>query len=483
MPLRTFTPDRQRRNVAVLAFAQALFMSIQGMGIAATPLAAHTLLGADEKWLATLPIFLVHLSIMGTTIPASLLMGVLGRRAGFTLGSVLGIAAGGVGCYAMFEQSFPLLCLAAVFQGMQAGFFWYFRLAAADAAEPAFRAKAISLVMAGGVIAGFLGPQTAKWAVDWLAPVTFAGIYVAMAVFSVAVMELVQLVRIPRLSVAERAAGGRPMRQIMRQPAYRVALAASVFGYAVMTLTMSATPLAMQACGFGFADSATVIQGHIIAMFLPSFFTGHLINRFGVLPVIAAGGLIEVGCAIVNLSGVEFANFLHRQHPGRARLEFRLRRRLDAAHHHLCAGRAGQGAGEPRLHGLPGDRIGGGPVRPVAGEGRLDHPQPLRAAADGHGGHGGGVADAAPASNGDGAGRIAGRLHGRPLRQKPAQGSPPGAARPEAALRDPESGACPRPPASATTRARRWRRRPTPSCAGAGARCTRKPGRTRRCRS
>jgi MFS family permease len=296
--------------VAVLALAQALFMSIQGMGIAATPLAAHTLLGADEKWLATVPIFLVHLSIMGTTIPASLLMGVIGRRAGFTMGSLLGIAAGGVGCYAMFEQSFPLLCLASVFQGMQAGFFWYFRLAAADAAEPAFRAKAISLVMAGGVIAGFLGPETAKWAVDWLAPVTFAGIYLAMIGFSIAVLALVQLVRIPRLSMAERAAGGRPMREIARQPAYRVALAASVCGYAVMTLTMSATPLAMLACGFSFADSATVIQGHIIAMFLPSFFTGHLINRLGVLPVIAAGGLIEVGCAVVNLSGVEFANFL-----------------------------------------------------------------------------------------------------------------------------------------------------------------------------
>ncbi len=158
MPLGTLPAVPQRRNVAVLAFAQALFMSIQGMGIAATPLAAYTLLGADEKWLATVPIFLVHLSIMGTTIPASLLMGVIGRRAGFTLGSLLGVAAGGVGCYAMFEQSFPLLCLASVFQGMQAGFFWYFRLAAADAAEPAFRAKAISLVMAGGVIAGFLGP-------------------------------------------------------------------------------------------------------------------------------------------------------------------------------------------------------------------------------------------------------------------------------------------------------------------------------------
>ena len=300
----------QRRNVAVLAFAQALFMSIQGMGIAATPLAAYALLGPDEKWLATVPIFLVHLSIMGTTIPASLLMGVIGRRAGFTLGSLLGIAAGGVGCYAMFEQSFPLLCLASVFQGMQAGFFWYFRLAAADAAEPAFRAKAISLVMAGGVIAGFLGPETAKWAVNLLAPVTFAGIYVAMAAYSIAVLVLVEHVHIPRLSREERAAGGRPMAEIARQPAYRVALAASVCGYAVMTLTMSATPLAMLACGFSFADSATVIQGHIIAMFLPSFFTGHLINRLGVLPVIAAGGLIEVGCAVVNLSGVEFNNFL-----------------------------------------------------------------------------------------------------------------------------------------------------------------------------
>ena len=300
----------QRRNVTVLALAQALFMSVQGMGIAATPLAAYMLLGADEKWLATVPIFLVHLSIMGTTIPASLLMAAIGRRAGFSLGALLGVAAGVVGCVAMYERSFPLMCLSTVLQGMQAAFFWYFRLAAADVSEPAFRAKAISLVMAGGVIAGFLGPQTAKWTVDWLAPVTFAGIYLAMAVFSVAVLVLIQYLQIPRLTAAERAAGGRPMTEIARQPAYRVALAASVCGYAVMTLTMSATPLAMLACGFGFGDSATVIQAHIIAMFLPSFFTGHLIARVGVLPVIAAGGLIEFGCAIVNLAGIDFANFL-----------------------------------------------------------------------------------------------------------------------------------------------------------------------------
>lgn len=302
--------DPQRRNVAVLAVAQALFMSVQGMGIAATPLAAHMLLGPDEKWLATTPVFLVHLGIMGTTIPASLLMGVIGRRAGFTVGALVGIGSGIVGCLALYRHSFPLLCLAAVMQGMQAAFFWYFRLAAADATDAAFRAKAISLVMAGGVLAGFLGPQVAKWSVDLFAPVTFAGVYLAMAAFSIAVLALVQFVRIPKLSASERAVHGRPLREIVRQPAYRVALASSVFGYAVMTLTMSATPLAMLACGFSFHDSATVIQAHIVAMFLPSFFTGHLISRYGVLRVIAAGGLIEVGCALVNLAGVDFANFL-----------------------------------------------------------------------------------------------------------------------------------------------------------------------------
>lgn len=299
----------RRRNVALLALAQALFMSVQGMGIATTPLAAHALLGADEKWMATVPVFLVHLGIMGTTVPASLLMAAIGRRAGFSIGAVMGLLFGLVGCLALYQHSFPLLCVAAVLQGMQAAFFWYFRLAAADAMEPSYRAKAISLVMAGGVLAGFLGPQTASWSVDWL-PVTFAGVYLVSSAFSIAVASLVQFIQIPRLSVAERASGGRPLAVIAREPAYRVALASSVFGYAVMTLTMSTTPLAMLACGFGFADSATIIQAHIIGMFLPSFFTGHLIARFGVLPIIAAGGLIEVGCAVVNLAGMGFANFL-----------------------------------------------------------------------------------------------------------------------------------------------------------------------------
>jgi MFS family permease len=301
---------RQLRNVSVLALTQALFMSVQSMAATTTPLAGYMLLGATEKWMATIPVFLVHLGLMTTTIPASLLMARIGRRGGFAIGACAGIASGLVGCAAIFQQSFLALCGAAFLQGVAAAFAWYFRFAAADASDPAYRAKAISLVMAGGVLAGVLGPQTAKWAVDWLAPLTFAGVYLAAAGYSLAVLALVQTLRIPQLSARERAAGGRSMRQIARQPTYRVALASSVFGYAVMTLTMSATPLAMLACGFAFADSATVIQAHVVAMFLPSFFTGHLISRFGVVPIMATGGVIGIGCALVNLSGVTFANFL-----------------------------------------------------------------------------------------------------------------------------------------------------------------------------
>lgn len=308
MPVTT-EPGPQARNITLLALSQALFMSVQSMGIAVTPLAAYGLLDADHKWMATVPVFLVHVGLMSCTIPASLVMAAIGRRGGFTLGALAGLASGLLGCTAIYLASFPLLCVASALQGVQGAFFWYFRLAAADAATPDTRARAISLVMAGGVLAGFLGPQTAKWTADALA-ITFAGVYVSAAVFSLAVMALVQFVRIPMLTAAERAEPGRPMREIARQPAYRVALASSVFGYAVMTLTMSATPLAMLACGFHFADSATVIQAHVVAMFLPSFFTGHLISRFGVLRIIAAGGAIMLGCALVNLAGVNFANFL-----------------------------------------------------------------------------------------------------------------------------------------------------------------------------
>ena len=308
MKSKSFLGIPNPRNVGLLAICQGFFMCVQSMAIATTPLAGYALLDVD-KTLATFPLVLNHVGVMLTTVPASFLMAWIGRRGGFTVGATCGIASGLISVTAIYTQSFALLCLGSLFQGMAAAFAWYFRFAAADATEPALRPKAISLVMLGGVIAGFLGPQTAKWAVNWLEPFMFAGVYVMVAVFSAFVLLLVQGIRIPPLSAAEKAEGGRPMAVIVRQPAYIVALASSMFGYGVMTLVMSATPLAMLACGFEFKDSATVIQAHVIAMFLPSFFTGHLITRFGVLPIIATGAVIQLLCALTNLAGVDFWNF------------------------------------------------------------------------------------------------------------------------------------------------------------------------------
>ncbi|HRD76058.1 MAG TPA: MFS transporter [Hyphomicrobiaceae bacterium] len=298
-----------KRNVGLLAVSQGLFQSVQSMGIATSPLAGYALLGEDKS-LATLPIFLNHAGIMLTTIPASLLMDRIGRRAGFSIGAILGILFGGLAAYAVFVQSFTLLCVATLIQGSAAAFAWYYRFAAADAAPPDYKAKAISLVMAGGVIAGLVGPQLAKWSVNWFAPVVFAGVYVTIALIGLLSLIVVQFVRIPRLTASERAEGGRPLSEIARSQTFLTALITSMLGYGVMTLLMSSTPLAMQACGFKFEDSATVIQAHVVAMFLPSFFTGHLITRFGTLPIIAAGAIIQTGCAIVNLMGIDFWNFL-----------------------------------------------------------------------------------------------------------------------------------------------------------------------------
>jgi predicted MFS family arabinose efflux permease len=246
---------------------------------------------------------------MITTIPASLLMARIGRRAGFSIGALISIVSGMISTAAIFQQDFVWLCVGAILMGSSGAFAWYYRFAAADASDEAYRPKAISLVMAGGVLAGFLGPQTAKYAVDWFNPVTFAGVYVMVIVYSALAFLVIQGLRIPNLTAAERKAGGRPMREIMRQPIFIVAIISSMFGYGVMTLVMSATPLAMLACGFKFDASATVIQAHVIAMFLPSFFTGHLIARFGVLTIIATGAFIQIGCALVNLAGIDFMNF------------------------------------------------------------------------------------------------------------------------------------------------------------------------------
>jgi len=311
MPMAAVLNDRARRNVGLLAMCQAMFNTTQTMNLATTPLAAYMLLSADggNVALATLPLFLQHFSIMATSLPGSFLMARFGRRAGFTLGTLCAIGGGLTACLAIFQRSFLMLCGSSVLLGIAASFAFFYRFAAAETADNAFRPKAISLVMAGGVAAGILGPTAAKYTVDWLAPVTFAGVYLAIALFATLALIVIQGLQIAAPTPAERMQPGRPLREIARQPAFPIAVVSGMFGFATMTLLMSATPLAMQACGFKFGDSANVIQAHVIGMFLPSFFTGHLITRFGVLPIIMTGAVLQALCAIVNLAGVDFWNF------------------------------------------------------------------------------------------------------------------------------------------------------------------------------
>jgi MFS family permease len=299
--------DHTRRNVLLLALCQGLSNSGMSMLIAVAALAGHAL--AEDKTLATLPLALQWTATMATTVPASMIMRRLGRRFGLSIGAGIFAAGGLFGMWALKISSFELFCFACMCVGSGNAFAQYYRFAAADAAPEAFRSKAISLVLAGGVIAAVVGPELAKHTIDWLMPVLYAGCYATLTLIALAIIVLLQGVRIPRLTAEQLRETGRPLSQIARQPVFIVAVLSGAVGYGSMTLIMTATPLAMMGCGFAFSDTATVIQGHVLAMFLPSFFTGSLIQRFGNLRIIALGSLLTAGCLVANMSGIDFANF------------------------------------------------------------------------------------------------------------------------------------------------------------------------------
>ena len=300
--------DPTRRNVLLLALCVALGMSGNGIVLAVGALAGASML-IDKSW-ATLPLAVMFSATMLTTIPASLLMGRIGRRAGFSLGAAIGFCGASLAAYAIFRQDFPLFVAASVPLGMFNGTAQFYRFAAADTASEAFRPRAISLVMAGGVLAALLGPTLAKWSYDVFAPVLFAGGYVVIAGLMLISLVLLQFVEIPRPSAADRRETGRPLRVIVRQRKFITAAIAAAVGYGTMSLVMTATPLAMLACGFAFDDSATVIQWHALAMFAPAFFTGHLIQRFGAPNIILVGAALNAACVVIALSGIAFGQFL-----------------------------------------------------------------------------------------------------------------------------------------------------------------------------
>lgn len=307
IPLTVSNDSVAKRNVLVLSVCQAL--SNTGSSLVMTVASLVGLMLADDKSLATLPLAIQFTATTLTTIPASLMMGRFGRKIGFTFGQAIGVGGASLAVYAIYQSDFSLFVLASGLLGAHNAFWQYYRFAAADTASDAYKAKAISYVMAGGVFAAIVGPQIAKWGANAFAPVLFVGGYVAIIGLSMATIVLLQAISVPKPTHVGISVKGRPLGEIARQPVFIVAVTSATLGYAVMVLVMTATPIAMKMCGFGFSDSATIIQWHALAMFAPSFVTGRLIKKFGVLQIIITGTLLNAIAMSINLAGIDFLNF------------------------------------------------------------------------------------------------------------------------------------------------------------------------------
>lgn len=302
----TVYPNSTSRNVGVLAACQALLFTNNATLIAINGLAGLSL--APYAALATLPVTCWVLGGAIATMPASLHMKRVGRQRGLTSGTLWGIVGALICAGAIWLQSFWLLCLGTLVFGTYNAYGQYYRFAAADIATPDTRAQAISLVLAGGLVGGILGPSTSRFTVDLLQP-KFVGAYLALIVFALATMALLRLIRIPTPTAEERAAAGRPLGEIAAQPKFIVAVLAGAVSYGVMNFLMTSTPIAMQVCGHPYGDAALVISSHVVAMFAPSFFTGRLIRRFGVLQVMLAGALLNFAAIGAALGGLSVAHF------------------------------------------------------------------------------------------------------------------------------------------------------------------------------
>ena len=298
---------RTKRNAIILAVAQALYGSAVTMLIVTAGLVG-TQLSSDPSW-ATLPVSAFVIGTALTTLPLSLLMRRIGRKAGFMLGSFSGMTGGLLGVYAIYQKTFAIFLLAAFLVGIYQASASYYRFAAADMASPAFRPKAISWVMTGGVVAALIGSALVMTTVNLLAPVIFAGSWAAMAAIALLSSAVLLALDIPPVVEDKNAVAARPLAQIASQPRYIVAAATGMLSYGVMMLVMTATPVAMIACGFTVGDSSWVIQWHALAMFVPSFFTGHLITKFGTERIAATGMVLLIGAAVSGLLGINFGNF------------------------------------------------------------------------------------------------------------------------------------------------------------------------------
>ncbi|NML84882.1 MFS transporter [Polaromonas sp.] len=295
------------RNLWLLAICQGLFLTNNVTFIAINGLVGLNL--APLGWMATLPVMAY---VVGGALSTGLVAHTqrhFGRKTSFQLGLLVAVLSALLCCYAAYSRNFWLLVTATLVAGYYNANAQLYRFAAAELALPSFREKAVSLVMAGGLLGAVAGPNLAA-GTRGLTDVPFAGAYLALAGVALLAMALLAFIRFPPPPPQQAHNGGRPLGQIMRQPVFVVAAAASALGYGVMNLLMAATPIAMQVCGLPFSDVAIVLEWHVIGMFAPGFFTGHLIRKFGTLPIMGVGLALNLVCVLIALTGVEFRQFL-----------------------------------------------------------------------------------------------------------------------------------------------------------------------------
>jgi len=297
---------RARSNVVRLAAAQALTGANSAVIFATGSIVGATL--APDVSLATVPLSMFVLGLATGTLPTGAISRAYGRRVAFIIGTGFGVLTGLLGALAILRGSFALFCCATFLGGLYGAVSQSYRFAAADGASPAFRPKAVSWVMAGGVFAGVLGPQLVQWTMDIWPPFLFAFSFLMQAAVALVAMAILSGVDAPKPAPAD-LHGGRPLLEIVRQPRFIAAAICGIVAYPTMNLVMTSAPLAMKICGLSVSDSNFGIQWHIVAMYAPSFFTGSLIARFGAPKVVAAGLLLEAGAATIGLSGITALHF------------------------------------------------------------------------------------------------------------------------------------------------------------------------------
>ncbi|KFB10451.1 MFS transporter [Nitratireductor basaltis] len=300
-----------KRTALVLAAAQAFVGAATPITISMGGLAGSYLLSADKS-LATLPVTSFNIGVALGALPAALIMRAVGRRSGFMGGSIATFAGGVLAAFALFQASFWMFAGALLLVGLGNSFVQQYRFAAADQAPANFKPRAIAWVLGGGVFAAIIGPQLAINTRELFAPVSFAGAFLSVAFLGVVgafILSFLRLRKEPAETGTPEGGEARPLGVILRQPRFLVALFCGVATFALMSFVMTGAPLAIVGCGFSPDDATLGISWHVIAMFGPSFFTGHLITRFGKERVVAAGMFLLIGCALVALSGIALWQF------------------------------------------------------------------------------------------------------------------------------------------------------------------------------